>query len=248
MLTGGAGDDLLKPGPGNDLLEGGDGADTADYTGSAAITIDLSGTKYDSSGAVNSDTSQNLYIKGSGGNAANDLLTKVEHITGTANADTLTGDTASNTFKGMGGDDVLTGGNGSDILEGGAGNDTLTGGAGDDRLAGGAGEDRLTGGDGNDVFVVDIAAASEAVADAVADFTSGDKLDFGDLTHVWFKNSTNAATGHADNDASTNDTIIYAGNATNTAADTSKILAILEDYTDDLVTGDLLASVVLTEV
>ena len=74
------------------------------------------------------------------------------------------------------------------------------------------------------------------------------KLDFGDLTHVWFKNSTNAATGHTDNDASTNDTIIYAGNATNTDADTSRILAILEDYTDDLVTGDLLGSVVLTEV
>ncbi len=161
-LYGGAGDDLLKPGPGNDLLEGGDGADTADYTGSAAITIDLSGTKYDSSGAVNSDTSQNLFIKGSGGNAANNLLAKVKHIIGTANADTVTGDTASNTFKGMGGDDVLTGGNGSDILEGGAGNDTLTGGAGDDRLA---------GGDGNDVFVVNIAVASEAVADAVADFS-----------------------------------------------------------------------------
>jgi len=30
--------------------------------------------------------------------------------------------------------------------------------------------------------------------------------------------------------------------------DTSKILAILEDYTDNLVTGDLLGSVVLTEV
>ncbi len=33
---------------------------------------------------------------------------------------------------------------------------------------------------------------------------------------------------------------LYAGNATNTAADAGKILAILEDYTDDLVTGDLL--------
>lgn len=82
----------------------------------------------------------------------------------------------------------------------------------------------------------------------MADFTSGDRLDFGDLTHVWFKNSTNAAAGHTDNDGSTNDTIIYAGNADNSAADTTKILAILEDYTDDLVAGDLLGSVTLAEI
>lgn len=247
-LLGGAGDDTLTPGAGDDVLDGGDGADTADYTGSGAITIDLSGTKVDKSGNDNQDDNLNLYIKGSGGDAADDVLKSVEHIIGTANNDTLTGDTASNTLKGMGGNDTLTGGNGDDRLEGGAGNDTLSGQEGDDTLVGGAGEDRLTGGAGNDVYVVDIAAASEAVADAVADFTSGDRLDFGDITHVWFKNSTNAATGHTDNDGATNDTIIYAGNADNSAADTTKILAILEDYTDDLVAGDLLGSVTLTEV
>ena len=83
----------------------------------------------------------------------------------------------------------------------------------------------------------------------IADFASGDKLDFGDITHVWFDNSANRNTGHSDNDASTNDTILYAGNATNTAADTGKILAILEDYTADLVSADLFdATITLAEV
>ena len=100
---------------------------------------------------------------------------------------------------------------------------------------------------------MDVAAASEALADVITDFKGAagdqaDKLSFGDITHVWFKNSANAATGHSTNDGSTNDTVIYAGNADNSAADTTKILAILEDYTDDLVADDLLGSVTLAEI
>lgn len=84
----------------------------------------------------------------------------------------------------------------------------------------------------------------------ITDFATGDRLDFGDITHVWFDNSTDPATGRdsGDGNAADNDTIIYAGNADNSAADTTKILAILEDYTDDLVAGDLLGSVTLAEI
>ncbi len=112
--------------------------------------------------------------------------------------------------------------------------------------------DILTGRAGNDVFVTDVAAASEALADVIADFASGDKLKLGaGITKIWFKNSTDPATGRSstDGNAATNDTVIYAGNATNTAADTSKILAILENYITDLTSSNLTDSTItLTEI
>jgi Ca2+-binding RTX toxin-like protein len=103
-LTGGEGNDILDGGAGNDSLDGGAGNDTARYSGSAAVTVDLSI-------AVAQDT------KGHGW----DTLVDIENLEGGSGADTLIGN---------GGDNKLSGSAGSDTLKGGGGNDTLDGGSG----------------------------------------------------------------------------------------------------------------------
>lgn len=78
------------------------------------------------------------------------VLTKDNHVVGsaaaalgfgTAAADSIAGGEVDDALKGFGGDDVLTGNGGDDWGFGGEGNDTLDGGAGNDFLDGGAGSD-----------------------------------------------------------------------------------------------------------
>ena len=131
--------------------------------------------------------------------------------------------------------DVLTGGAGNDILFGFGGDDTLNGQAGSDTLIGGLGKDTLTGGAGADVFSLLHFVSALNQADIVTDFgTDNDDLNVGDLNHIWFDNSK-AVTGIG---TSAKDTIIYAGNTGNSAADTSKILGILQDYSTNLTDSD----------
>lgn len=88
-------------GAGADTLTGGAGIDTASYaSSSASVTVSLV------AGAINT-----------GGDAAGDVLSKIENLTGSA-------------FN-----DVLIGNTGVNVLTGGAGNDTLTGGAGADTFS-----------------------------------------------------------------------------------------------------------------
>ena len=116
-LTGGDGNDWLTGGRGMDMLEGGDGNDRAIYKGSdAGVTVNLSITNDD--GAT----------IGMGGHAQGDVLTGIEHLTGSDRADALTGNEDHNRFDGGTGNDSLTGGAGNDWLTGGAGADTLDGG------------------------------------------------------------------------------------------------------------------------
>lgn len=77
------------------------------------------------------------------------------------------------TVKGNWQNDYLIGGAGNDSLNGYAGNNTLVGGAGNDTLIGSAGNDSLYGGAGNDVFVY------SGGKDIIADYASGDIVDFG---------------------------------------------------------------------
>ena len=107
-LLAGAGDDMLDGGAGADMLDGGAGSDTASYAGSAAgVAVSLTtGT-------------------GMGGDAQGDTLTRIEHLVGSALADTLTGDAADNRLTGGAGDDALAGLGGADTLDGGAGSDTV---------------------------------------------------------------------------------------------------------------------------
>jgi Ca2+-binding RTX toxin-like protein len=156
VISGLAGDDILSGGGGDDTFEGGLGADQIDggantagdtksgdtvrYVNSSAVIIDLGNT-----------TTGQL-----GGEAAGDILTGIENVTGSrAGGDQLTGTDADNRLSGLGGNDTLTGLGGMDVLDGGAGDDVLTGGAGEDNLVGGEGADTLYGGDDKDFLVGD---------------------------------------------------------------------------------------------
>lgn len=123
-LFGGSGTDLLYGGDGNDVFVGGSGGDVF-YGGTGIDTADYSTSPAGVSVSLTSGT-------GSGGDAAGDVLSGIENLTGSAYNDTLIGDSGSN---------VLRGGQGNDVLSGEAGNDTLEGGAGADTLYGGSGMD-----------------------------------------------------------------------------------------------------------
>ncbi len=129
------------------------------------------------------------------GGAGSDVLVDIEHLTGSAYADTLSGDATDNTLIGGAGDDVLAGLGGADHLLGGAdadtlygdaGADTLDGGDGNDVLEGDAGNDTLSGGAGEDSFRFNAMLGAGNV-DIVSDFagagtTGGDVLV---LDHDW---------------------------------------------------------------
>jgi Ca2+-binding RTX toxin-like protein/alpha-tubulin suppressor-like RCC1 family protein len=111
-LTGNALDNLLYAGAGNNVLDGASGNDTLSYLYGASSGVSVS-----------------LAVAGAQATAGSgsDILTGIEHLVGSAHADTLTGDGNANR---------LEGGNGNDTLDGAAGNDTLLGGFGNDSLAG----------------------------------------------------------------------------------------------------------------
>ncbi|MBC6442532.1 MAG: calcium-binding protein [Rhodobacteraceae bacterium] len=144
-LKGGAGRDTLEGGPGADVLDGGDGWDVATYENSPADANSPNGVN-----GVTVDLSDN--DNNSGGHAADDTLTHIEHLIGSNHNDTLTGNEFINDLWGGDGNDVLNGAGGPDRLYGGSGKDTLHGGVGDDVLFGDSGGDELNGGPGADML------------------------------------------------------------------------------------------------
>lgn len=145
-INGGAGDDAIEGGAGADTLNGGLGIDTVSYAGAqAGVAVNLG----------------LLTAQPGGGDAAGDILSGFENLTGSGFADTLAGSAAAN------------------VILGGAGADSIIGAAGADTLAGGAGADSLNGGGGNDVFFFGSPAehATNATArDRIFDFTPGQDL------------------------------------------------------------------------
>lgn len=116
QIFAGAGDDILIGGTGADQLDGGAGNDTVDYSGSTSgITILLSTYGF------------RPYGIGFGGEAANDHLTNIENVTGSAFADIIIGDSAANILDGNSGNDYLSGGLGRDqfVFKEGYGRDTI---------------------------------------------------------------------------------------------------------------------------
>ncbi len=92
-------------------LDGGAGTDTVSYATSAAgVTVNLALTT----------------AQVSAGDAAGDILSNFENLTGSAFDDVLTGDASLNVLTGGAGDDVLEGGAGADTLDGGSGSDTAS--------------------------------------------------------------------------------------------------------------------------
>jgi Ca2+-binding RTX toxin-like protein len=101
-LNGGANDDVLRGGSGIDTLIGSSGIDTASYADLfLGVTLTLQA---------------GLTVTALVNGVADDKLTGIENIWGSAAADVLTGDTGSN---------LIRGGNGQDVLDGGGGNDTV---------------------------------------------------------------------------------------------------------------------------
>ncbi len=109
LLDGGLGDDVLEGGQGADTLIGGAGSDTASYSmAQSAVVADLANA------ASNS------------GDAAGDVYTDVEHLSGGAYDDQLRGNEQANRLRGEAGNDTLAGGLGADTLDGGSGSDTVS--------------------------------------------------------------------------------------------------------------------------
>ena len=176
-LLGGAGNDTLSGAPGDDRVEGRAGSD--DIRGNAGrdtLTGDLGND------TLRGGTDNDRLVGGGGddsllGQRDDDTLlggAGDDRLKGGGGRDSLNGDAGNDFLKGGTDDDVALGGAGNDILngnraddllEGGLGNDILRGGSGDDALQGDAGDDFLKGGTGADVFVFDLGAGRDTVAD-----------------------------------------------------------------------------------
>ncbi|TRW95156.1 calcium-binding protein [Paracoccus sp. M683] len=108
VLLGGAGNDTLQGGVGADQLLGGTGKDRARYAdAAAAVVVDL------------------VTPANNRGDAAGDVLTSIENISGSNHNDGLFGDAGDNVLWGEKGKDRLDGRGGSDTLFGGNNADTF---------------------------------------------------------------------------------------------------------------------------
>ena len=119
-LYGGIGNDFLQGGEGNDLMDGGDGWDRAAFFLSLPTDAQVGATV-------------DLNIQGVAQNTGHgmDTLVSIEHVSGTALADTLTGNSGANWLWGQGGGDTINGGGGDDLIEiGSIGASLVDGGAG----------------------------------------------------------------------------------------------------------------------
>ena len=123
VLLRNGGNDLLDGGIGNDTLDGGAGNDTLMGGGNADNLIGGSGTDLAAYDYAAAGITASLATGGVGGDAAHDIYSGIEGLSGSAFADRLTGDAGANTLLGNAGDDVLVGGAGADVLDGGSGYD-----------------------------------------------------------------------------------------------------------------------------
>ncbi|MCU1382254.1 MAG: calcium-binding protein, partial [Acidobacteria bacterium] len=119
QLDGGAGNDILLYTAGFDTFDGGVGNDTADFSGfGSAVWIELL------RGGAQALTKDQTTLTGSGAWRNLGVLTEIENIVGTAQADKLFGSGADNTLSGGAGNDILFYNEGFDTLDGGTGTDT----------------------------------------------------------------------------------------------------------------------------
>ncbi|MGD9864398.1 MAG: M10 family metallopeptidase C-terminal domain-containing protein [Pseudodonghicola sp.] len=169
VLSGGAGDDVIRAGGGNDILRGNDGADI------------LRGGDGDDS------------LLGQGGNDRLLGETGDDVLEGGAGDDILSGHAGKDRLTGGAGDDTLRGGAGRDVLSGRTGDDILFGQAGGDRFVFGVGGDNDRIEDFEDdvdtirfVGLGDAATvlshATQIGADVLFDFGSGDSLTVLNMT------------------------------------------------------------------
>ena len=106
-IDGMAGDDDLIGGTGNNAIDGGDGEDTANYSGSTEVKVDL-----------NAGTAVNVVMQADrfsppGGT---DSLANIENVKGSPGADIIDGDDNANRLEGGDGADVINGHGGDDTI------------------------------------------------------------------------------------------------------------------------------------
>ena len=129
-IEAGDGDDQINLGDGDEWVDGGAGFDTLDYTHAhGGVTFDMA-----------------IQVAQATDGSGVDVVTGIERLRGSYQADVLSGDGLGNQIAGDQGADVLNGRDGDDQLSGDDGNDELHGGAGADVLVGGAGDDLFDGG------------------------------------------------------------------------------------------------------
>lgn len=146
VLVGAAGNDsfVASATPGwypnhADQWNGGSGTDTAVFTNSATMSVDVD------------LTDQIAWRKAGAAFTGPIALISIENVVGSVFNDTIRGDGNANVLHGHDGNDTLNGESGNDTLWGGQGNDAAQGGTGLDTLHGEGGNDNLDGGDNNDV-------------------------------------------------------------------------------------------------
>jgi RTX calcium-binding nonapeptide repeat (4 copies) len=127
---------------GNDTIEGGAGGDTLNGGANTAVGDTLSYVGSSVGVTVNIGTNT-----ASGGDAAGDVISNFENLTGSAFQDFLSAGAGANTLRGGADNDTLNGGTGSDFIFGDAGQDTIIFGNGllgdFDNINGGADRDLL---------------------------------------------------------------------------------------------------------
>ena len=174
-LDGGAGNDSLFGGWGSDTLIGGAGDDF--LNGSQGADVLYGGAGRDKIGYYYSDIGVTINLAtghASGGDAAGDVFSGIEDVTGSVRSDSLTGDNQANLLEGLSGNDTLIGAGGHDTLIGGRGNDVIIGGAGQDVLTG---DDPHVSGRSSDRFVFRAVSDSTVNAmDVITDFHRSSRL------------------------------------------------------------------------
>lgn len=170
-IAGGLGNDLLDGGKGADNISGGGGLDTVSYSASgAAVAVALD------------DADLHTQSAAGGGDAAGDVLSLIENLSGSNFDDSLTGNSGANLIQGAGGNDRISGLGGADRLLGGTGDDRLDGGEGGDAIDGGDGTDEATfAGNAQSVNVVlgepgTAGQAQSTISSGIISFTETDTL------------------------------------------------------------------------
>ena len=208
-LTGDANANVIEGGAGADTINGGTGTNTASYSSSsAAVTVDLSaGTA-------------------SGGDAAGDVLTNIQNLIGSANADTLTGDANANNIQGGAGNDIIEGKAGADTIDGGAGTNTASYSSSSAAVTVDLSAGTASGGDAAGDVLTNI---QNLIGSANADTLTGDA-------------NTNVIEGGAGADT------INGGTGTNTASYSSSSAAVTVDLSAGTASGGDAAGDVLTNI
>jgi Ca2+-binding RTX toxin-like protein len=179
VLTGGRGTDTLWGGPGDDRLVGRDGADTASFTGTSPVAVNLT------SGVATGQGRDTLVrITGAVGSSAADVMVGSTlagcSLQGGAGDDRLSSSTVACTLSGGPGDDALAGGPAADVIRpddaGDVGDDDVTAGGGNDIVWGDEGDDALSGGTGVDRLSYG-ATPGPIVADLVTGVVTGAGTD-----------------------------------------------------------------------